>query len=134
MAGWGILNWRNYSALLVVTSIDTAVQTGVLVFTAFLMLSKGLSLPAATGATVTLLTGGVFGKAACGFLADRIGVRPAFTLIKALTALGLICVVVAPNWLALALLLPLGAVVQGSTSVTYGFAAGLIHPHGMARG
>lgn len=51
ITGWGILNWPSYGALLIVTSIDTLVQTTVLVFVAFLMLSKGLPLPVATGAT-----------------------------------------------------------------------------------
>ena len=101
---------------------------------AFLMLFKGLPLWLATGATVLLLAGGVVGKAVCGFLADRLGVRTAFTLIQVLTALGLIIIVIAPNWLALSLLIPLGAAVQGSTSITYGFAAELIHPKRMARG
>ncbi|MFD1156979.1 MFS transporter [Roseovarius aestuarii] len=133
-AGWGILNWRSFGALLVVTCIDTLVQTSVLVFMAFLLLAKGLPLSIATGGTVILLAGGVFGKTGCGYLADRMGVRPAFTLIQVLTALGLICVIIAPNWLALSLLLPLGAVAQGSTSITYAFAADLIHPRRMARG
>ena len=134
VAGWGVLNWRLFGTLLVVTAIDTTVQASVLVFVAFLMLAKGLPLWLATGATVILLAGGVFGKAGCGFLADRMGARPAFMLIQVLTALGLVGVVLAPNWLALALLLPLGAVVQGSSSITYGFAANLIDPHKMARG
>lgn len=134
VGGWGVLNWRHFCALLVVTSVDTMVQTSVLVFIAFLMLAKGLPLWLATGATVILLAGGVFGKAGCGYLADRIGVRSAFALIQLLTAIGLAAVVVAPNWLALTLLLPLGAVIQGSSSITYGFAAALIHPRRMARG
>lgn len=132
--GWGILNWRSFSALLTVTSIDTVVQTGILVFVAFLMLSKGLSLSIATAATVILLAGGVFGKAGCGYLADRIGAHRAFVLIQLLTSIGLVGVIIAPNWLALILLFPLGSVVQGSTSITYGFAANLIHPKRMARG
>ncbi|NNE21390.1 MAG: MFS transporter, partial [Rhizobiales bacterium] len=132
--GWGILNWRSFGALLSVTSIDTVVQTGILVFVAFLMLSKGLPLAVATGATVILLAGGVFGKAGCGFLADRLGARQAFIVVQVLTAVGLVAIVTAPNWLALFALLPLGAVAQGSTSITYGFAANLIHPRKMARG
>lgn len=134
ITGWGILNWRSYGALLIVTSIDTLVQTSGLVFVAFLMLAKGLSLPVATGATVLLLAGGIFGKAGCGYLADRIGVRTAFALIQTLTAVGLIAVVVAPTWLAFALLVPLGAVMQGTSSITYGFAADLIDHRRMARG
>ncbi len=134
LTGWGILNWHRFGILLAVISIDNLVQTSVLVFMAFLMLAKGLPLWLATGGTVTLLVGGVAGKAVCGYLAERLGVRLAFTLIQILTAVGLAVIVIAPNWLALALLLPLGAVVQGSTSITYGFAAYLIHPKRMARG
>jgi len=133
-AGWGILNWRSYCTLLVVVFFDTMVQAGVLVFVAFLLLSKGVPLVMATTATVVLLIGGIFGKAGCGFLADRLGVRPAFALIQVLTAIGLFCVVVAPGWTAMLVLLPLGVVVQGSTSITYGLAADLIHPRRMARG
>lgn len=44
LTGWGILNWRSFGALLIVTSIDSLVQATGLVFMAFLMLAKGLSL------------------------------------------------------------------------------------------
>ena len=132
--GWGILNWRSYCTLLTAVFMDTMVQAGILVFVAFLLLSKGLPLAVATAATVILLVGGIFGKAGCGYLADRLGVRRAFVLIQALTAIGLIGVAIAPGWVSLLLLIPLGVVVQGSTSITYGFAADLIHPQRMARG
>ncbi len=132
--GWGILNWRAFATLLVVTGLDTIVQSAVILFIAFLMLAKGLPLYLATAATVIVLAGGVFGKAGCGFLAERLGVRRAFVLIQLLTAAGLIAVVAAPTWLAFVLLAPLGAVTQGSSSITYGFAADLIHPARMARG
>lgn len=134
ITGWGILNWRSYSALLIVTGIDTLVQSSALVFVAFLMLAKGLSLSLSIGTTVLLLAGGIFGKAGCGYLADRIGVRTAFTIIQSLTAIGLIAIVVSPVWIAVALLLPLGAVVQGTSTITYGFAADLIDQRRMARG
>lgn len=132
--GWGILNWRAFTTLLTITGLDTIVQSAALLFVAFLMLAKGLPLYLATAATVIVLAGGVFGKAGCGFLAQRLGVRRAFVLIQVLTAAGLIAIVSAPTWLALALLAPLGAVTQGSSSITYGFAANLIHPARMARG
>ena len=132
--GWGILNWRSYWTLLAAVFLDTMVQAGILVFVAFLLLSKGLPLGIATAATVILLVGGIFGKAGCGYLADRLGVGRAFVLIQVLTAVGLLAVAVAPGWTSLLLLIPLGVVVQGSTSITYGFAADLIHPQRMARG
>lgn len=132
--GWGILNWRSFNSLLAVVFIDTLVQAGVLVFAAFLLLGKGLPLTVATGGTVMLLLGGIFGKAGCGYLADRIGVRPAFAVIQVLTGAGLVGLVGLSGWWAMALLVPLGVVVQGSSSITYGFAADLIHPKRMARG
>ena len=132
--GWGVLSWRSFGTLLVIISLDNVVQAGVLVFVAFLMIEKGLPLYIATMATVVLLTGGIFGKAGCGFLAACMGVRPAFALVQVLTALGLIAVIMAPAWLAFVLLLPLGVVAQGSTSITYGLIPDLIHPERMARG
>ncbi len=132
--GWGILSWRSFGTLLVIISLDNVVQAGVLVFVAFLMIEKGLPLYLATMATVVLLTGGIFGKAGCGYLAEHLGVRKAFALVQGLTALGLIAVISAPAWLAFILLLPLGVVAQGSTSITYGLIPDLIHPERMARG
>jgi len=132
--GWGVLSWRSFGTLLVIISLDNVVQAGVLVFVAFLMIEKGLPLYIATMATVILLTGGIFGKAGCGFLAEHLSVRKAFALVQGLTALGLIAIIAAPAWLAFILLLPLGVVAQGSTSITYGLIPDLIHPDRMARG
>lgn len=132
--GWGILNWRSFGTLLVIIALDNMVQAGLLVFVAFLMIAKGLPIAIATLATVALLIGGIFGKAGCGYLADRIGVRPAFALVQMLTALGLVVVVAAPAWLAFILLPPLGVVTQGSTTITYGLVPDLIHPRRVARG
>ena len=132
--GWGILNWRAFGALLMVTGIDTLVQSSVMVFISFLMLAKGLSLSWAVASTALLLAGGVIGKAGCGYLAQRMGVRVAFVMIQLITAIGLITLVLAPVWLAVALIFPIGAAVQGTSSITYGFAADLIDQRHMARG
>ncbi|MEM9107801.1 MAG: MFS transporter, partial [Pseudomonadota bacterium] len=132
--GWGILDQRSFSALFATVFLDTMVQAGVLVFIAFLMIAKGFTVGTATFATVVLLVGGIFGKAGCGYLADRMGVRPAYGLIQILTAVGIVLLVMAPGWTAFAILFPLGAVTQGSTSITYGFVADLVHPDRMARG
>jgi MFS family permease len=132
--GWGILSWRSFGTLLVIIALDNMVQAGVLVFIAFLMIAKGLPLALATMATVVVLIGGVFGKAGCGYLAEHLGVRLAFGLVQMLTALGLVLAIAAPAWLAFVLLLPLGVVTQGSTTITYGLVPDLIHPRRMARG
>lgn len=132
--GWGVTHPAHFANLLVVVILDNAVQTGVLVFAAFLMIAKGLPLYLSTLATAMVLIGGVFGKAGCGFLAEKLGIRQSFTLVQVLTTAGLISVVAAPGWLAFLLLLPLGIVSQGSTSITYGLLPDYIHKDRMARG
>ena len=129
-----MLNATHFSLLLVVVFLDNVVQVGVLVFVAFLMIAKELPLFLATVAAAMVLVGGVFGKAGCGYLAERMGVRRAFVLVQLLTAIGLVSIVAAPGWLAFAMLLPFGIVSQGSTSITYGLLPDYIHPERMARG
>ena len=132
--GWGILDSRGFSSLLAVVFLDSMVQAGALTFIAFLMLAKGVPLYIATLAAVCLLIGGMCGKAACGFLAERIGVRTAFALVQGLTAIGIVAVVVAPSGLAYVLLPLLGIVLQGSTSITYGIVDDFIHRSRTSRG
>ncbi|MGH6926224.1 MAG: MFS transporter [Propylenella sp.] len=81
-----------------------------------------------------ILAGGVFGKARCGYLAERLGVRQAFVLAQIVTALGLAAIVLMPGWWTFLLLPPLGVFAQGSTSITYGIVADLVHTSRMARG
>lgn len=131
---WGIINRRSFTTLLIVIFLDNLVQAGVLVFVAFAMISKGIPLFFATMATVVVLIGGTFGKAGCGLLAQRLGTRRAFVLIQFATVVCLIAFIVAPPWVAFGLLLPLGVVSQGSTSITYGLIPDLIHPERLARG
>jgi MFS family permease len=133
-AGWGILHRQSYCLLLVTVFLDNVVQAGTLVFVSFLMLSKGFPLYLGTVAPVLVLAGGIFGKAGCGYLAERAGVRRAFALAQIVTALGLAGIVLAPGWLAFALLPPLGVFAQGSTSITYGIVADVVHTSRAARG
>ena len=110
------------------------VQAGVLVFVAFAMISKGLPLFVATMASVVVLTGGILGKAGCGYLSQWLGVRRAFILIQLVTVAGLLLVIVTPAWVALGILFPLGVVSQGSSSITYGLIPDLIKAERLARG
>lgn len=132
--GWGILHRQSFCLLLVTVFLDNLVQGGTLVFVAFLMMLKGFPLTVGTFAPVLVLTGGVFGKAGCGYLAQRLGVRQAFALAQILTAAGLAGIVVAPGWLAFVALVPLGVFAQGSTTITYGIVADLVHTDRVARG
>ena len=132
--GWGILDRRGFAALLVVVFLDSLVQAGVLTFAAFLMLAKDIPLATATFAATAILIGGIFGKAVCGFLADRIGPRLAFILIQILTGIGIVATVLSPGYQAYILLPFLGVVLQGSTSITYSMVNDLVHEMRTSRG
>ncbi len=132
--GWGILDRQGFASLLVVVFLDSLVQAGALTFAAFLMLAKGIPLAAATFAATTILIGGMFGKAICGFLADRIGSRTAFSLVQVLTGLGIAAAVFTPGYYAYLLLPFLGIVLQGSTSITYSMVNDFVHESRASRG
>jgi MFS family permease len=134
VTGWGIVDPRGFAALTAVVSLDSIVQTSVLTFIAFVMIAKGFSTFAATLAAVLVLTGGMFGKAACGYLAQNLGTRRAFAAVQLATAGGLLAVAVLPGALAYALLPFVGVVLQGSTSITYSAVNDLILPSHTARG
>ena len=133
-SNWGVIDRRSFATLLIVISLDSMVQAGVLVFVAFAMISKGLPLFVATMASVVVLTGGILGKAGCGYLSQWLGVRRAFILIQLVTVAGLLLVIVTPAWVALGILFPLGVVSQGSSSITYGLIPDLIKAERLARG
>jgi MFS family permease len=132
--GWGILDRQGFAFLLVVVFLDSLVQAGALTFAAFLMLAKDIPLAAATFAATAILIGGMFGKAVCGFLADRIGPRTAFSLVQVLTGLGIAAAVFTPGYYAYLLLPFLGIVLQGSTSITYSMVNDFVHESRTSRG
>lgn len=133
--GWGILRPFKFGALLITVFLDNLIQASLLTFVAFVMIDKGLSAPIAAMASVALLIGGTFGKAVCGTLADRIGMRKAFAILQILTASGLVILILIPNAILAYILLPfLGVVVQGSSSITYVKVADFVHPDRAARG
>jgi MFS transporter, FSR family, fosmidomycin resistance protein len=131
---WGILDRSGFLALLAVVFLDSMVQAGALTFAAFLMLDKGEPLYIATFAATAILIGGIFGKAICGFMADKFSPRTAFAVVQALTALLLVAAVFSPSLVTYLLLPFLGVVLQGSTSITYSMVNDFVHPDRVARG
>ena len=83
--GWGILDRPAFAMLLGAVFLDSLVQASALTFVAFLMLDKGAPLSIATFAATAILVGGIFGKAAGGFLADR---KPSGVMLR-LSQMGL---------------------------------------------
>ncbi len=132
--GWGIQDRTSFVALGVAVFLDTAIQAGFLTFLAFFIAAKEVPLNLATLAVTLTLIGGIFGKVACGFLAERIGTRYAFALVQFLTAIGIVAVLVSEKFLAFALLPVLGIFLQGSTSITYGVVGELVHSERVSRG
>ena len=132
--GWGIRDRTSLVALGVAVFLDTAIQAGFLTFLAFFIAAKEVPLHLATFAVTLTLIGGIFGKVACGFLAERIGTRYAFALVQCITAVGIVAVLVSERFLAFALLPVLGIFLQGSTSITYGVVGELVHSERVSRG
>ncbi len=132
--GWGIDDRQGFAALCVTVFLDTAVQTSFLVFVVFVVADKGVATHLAAFAVVLTLIGGIFGKAGCGYLAQRIGIRNAFVLAQCITALGIVAVAMGSPVAAFVLLPVLGMFLQGSTSITYGAIADLIQSNRQSRG
>ena len=131
---WGIEDRQGFMALCLTVFLDTAVQTIFLVFVVFVVADKGVATHLAAFAVVLTLIGGIFGKAGCGYLAQRIGIRSAFVLAQCATALGIVAVALGTPMAAFALLPVLGMFLQGSTSITYGAIADLISSNRQSRG
>jgi len=132
--GWGIRNKRGFISLCLTALIDIAVQSGFMVFLVFLMVEKGMALHLSGLALVLTLIGGMFGKAGCGYLAQKIGPRPAFALAQIATALGILALIAVPALGAFIILPFLGMFLQGSTSITYGNVTDLIEANKQSRG
>ncbi len=131
---WGIRHRAGFAALTIIVFLDIAVQSGFLTFLVFVMTVKQVPASLAALAVVLTLAGGIFGKLACGFLAEWIGVRRSLVAVQCLTAAGIIAVLVAPTLAAFFLLPVLGVVLQGSSSITYGTVGDLFHSDRQSRG
>jgi len=131
--GWGITNRGGFVSLCAIAAIDSSTRSGFLTFVAFLMLAKGVPEGWALQAIPALLIGGMAGKLACGYLAERIGVIRTVIITEVATAVGIVLVVVLPNNAAFALLPLLGIALNGTSSVLYGTIADLVESDRQSR-
>jgi MFS transporter, FSR family, fosmidomycin resistance protein len=132
-SGWGIRDARGFQALSLVGMIDNATRTGFLTFLPFALIAKGVSVAGVGAALALVFAGGALGKFVCGFVAERVGVIRTVVVTEAATALGIVTVVAAPHALALAVLLPLGVALNGTSSVLYATVADLVAPDRRSR-
>jgi MFS transporter, FSR family, fosmidomycin resistance protein len=133
-AGWGIRDSRGFSALCAIGMVDNATRTGFLTFMPFMLMSKELTVSGVGLAFSLVFIGGAAGKFVCGLVADRVGVIRTVVITEAATALLILVMVAAPLSVALAVLLPLGVALNGTSSVLYGTVADLVSSERRSRG
>jgi len=132
-AGWGIRNRRGFTALCLIEIIDSSTRTGFLTFVAFLMIERNLPAGWATLSVPLILIGGMAGKLACGFLAERIGIIRTVVITEVATGTGVLLTLVLPD-IAAYLLLPLiGVALNGTSSVLYATIGDLVEKDRLPR-
>jgi MFS transporter, FSR family, fosmidomycin resistance protein len=125
-AGWGIRDGRGFSALCAIGMVDNATRTGFLTFMPFILMAKDLSVGGVGLAFALVFVGGATGKFVCGLVADRFGVIRTVVLTEMATTALILTVVAASLPVALAVLVPLGIALNGTSSVLYGTVADLV--------
>jgi FSR family fosmidomycin resistance protein-like MFS transporter len=125
-AGWGIRDGRGFSALCAIGMVDNATRTGFLTFMPFILLAKDLSVGGVGLAFALVFVGGATGKFVCGLVADRFGVIRTVVLTEVATTAFILAVVAGSLPVALAVLVPLGIALNGTSSVLYGTVADLV--------
>ena len=132
-AGWGIRDRKGFTALCGIAVLDSSTRTGFLTFIAFLMIANGVPEGWAASAPVIVFVGGMVGKLACGFLADRIGVIRTVILTELATGIGIILTLILPNLAAFFLLPLIGIALNGTSSVLYGTIGDLVEADRQSR-
>jgi MFS family permease len=114
--------------LLTIAAIDSITRAGFMVFVPFLLIGKGASVATAGLALTLLFVGGATGKLVCAWIGARFGVIGAIIITEVLTAAGMLAVLFLPLLPALIVLPFVGAVLNGTSSLTYGSVPRFIPP------
>jgi MFS family permease len=131
--GWGIRNPQGFTALCAIEVLDSSTRTGFLTFVAFLLISKGIPEGWAALAVPLILVGGMAGKLACGFIAERLGIVRTIVITEVATGLGILATLALPG-IGVMLLLPLiGVALQGTSSVLYATIGDLVEQDRLPR-
>jgi MFS family permease len=117
--GWGIRNRQGFTALCLIEILDSSTRTGFLTFIAFVLIAKGLPEGWAVLSVPLILVGGMAGKLACGFLAERYGIVRMIVMTEVATGCGILATLALPGAASFLLLPLIGVVLNGTSSVLY---------------
>jgi MFS family permease len=131
--GWGIKSKQGFTALCLIEILDSSTRTGFLTFIAFLMIAKGLPAGWAALSVPLILVGGMAGKLACGFLAERVGITRTIVITELATGVGILLTLLLPGIAAFLLLPLIGVVLQGTSSVLYATIGDLVEQERLPR-
>jgi MFS family permease len=133
-SSWGIARPGLFAVLSAIGMLDAAARGAALTFIPFVLQGKGFD-PASMSAFFTaLFAAGAAGKFLCGPLGDRYGNVATIAVTELITAASIVGLLGAPAGWVLAALLPLGFVLNGTSSVLYASVASLVHASRRARG
>lgn len=132
--GWGITSRGAFTSLIGIGILDSAARGTALVFIPFLLQDKGAEAASMSFYFSVLFAAGAAGKFICGPLADRFGSVATIAITELVTAGALLGLLAAPLHLVLLALLPLGFMLNGTSSVLYASVAGVIDASRRARG
>jgi FSR family fosmidomycin resistance protein-like MFS transporter len=125
-SGWGIRNPQGFTALCLIEVLDSSTRTGFLTFIAFLLIDKGIPEGWAALAVPLILVGGMAGKLACGFLAERMGIVKTIVITEVATGLGILATLALPGFGVMLILPLIGVALQGTSSVLYATIGDLV--------
>jgi len=131
--GWGIRHPQGFTALCLIEILDSSTRTGFLTFIAFVLIGKGLPEGWAVLSVPLILVGGMAGKLACGFLAERFGVVRMIIITEVATGCGILGTLALPGATSFLLLPLIGVVLQGTSSVLYATVGEFVEPDRLPR-
>jgi FSR family fosmidomycin resistance protein-like MFS transporter len=133
-AGWGITPPVPFATLTLIGVLDAAARGAALTFLPFLLQARGFDTAGISAAFALLFAAGAAGKFLCGPLSDRYGSVVTVVVTELVTALSFLAALAVPGPWILVVLLPLGFVLNGTSSVLYAAVAGLVSVARRARG
>jgi MFS transporter, FSR family, fosmidomycin resistance protein len=133
LAGWGIHNRRGFLVLCLIEVIDVSTRTGFLTFVAFLMIAKKIPAGWAAMAVPLTMAGGMAGKLACGYLAERLGIIRTIVITEIWTGIGILLLLALPGIGAFFLLPLVGVALNGTSSVLYATIGDLVEQDRLPR-